>query len=343
LLVQWKFFLCGLPNPIAMDISTKPVFSFSLNYKVFEKLVTCGKYDGIHSCLTMVTTADKILIHTPHKRYGLQNSKLSISEIKNDIALLNMNFPIRAIVAGRLKKDDERDVLVIGSPSHVLAYHVDENCNMFQRDFHEGVRSAVIGGYANQPGNTLIVGGNAVVRGYNQEGTEVLWLITSGSVVSLLLIDIDKDGQNELITGTDDGCIRIYKKEALLHEFTEGNEIQNLVALRTGQFMYSVKNGTIGVFEENVRMWRIKSKARATAMATYDILGCEAKQMIVGWKSGKIDVRDPRTGDVWFRMKMNDFVCGIACNDYRGIGLLDLVVVTADGESKATGIGRVDR
>ncbi|XP_041786672.1 Bardet-Biedl syndrome 2 protein homolog [Anopheles merus] len=165
-----------------MDISTKPVFSFSLNYKVFEKLVTCGKYDGIHSCLTMVTTADKILIHTPHKRYGLQNSKLSISEIKNDIALLNMNFPIRAIVAGRLKKDDERDVLVIGSPSHVLAYHVDENCNMFQRDFHEGVRSAVIGGYANQPGNTLIVGGNGTYMGRSKHlfYTRISLLIATG-------------------------------------------------------------------------------------------------------------------------------------------------------------------
>ncbi|XP_050082782.1 Bardet-Biedl syndrome 2 protein homolog [Anopheles aquasalis] len=315
-----------------MDISTKPVFSFSLNYKIFEKLVTCGKYDGIHSCLTMVTTADKILIHTPHKRYGLQNSQLSISEIKNDIALLNMNFPIRAIVAGRLKKDDERDVLVIGSPSHVLAYHVDENCNMFQRDFHEGVRSAVIGPYGSQPGNSLIVGGNAVVRGYDSEGNELFWLITAGSVISLLLIDIDKDEQNELIIGTDDGCIRIYKKETLLHEFAEGNEIQNLVSLRAGQFMYSVKNGTIGVFEENVRAWRIKSKTRATAMATYDILGCESKQMIIGWKSGKMDVRDPRTGDVWFKMKMNEFVCGMACNDYRGIGMLDLVIVTADGE-----------
>ncbi|XP_058060313.1 Bardet-Biedl syndrome 2 protein homolog [Anopheles bellator] len=315
-----------------MDISTKPVFSFSLNYKIFEKLVTCGKYDGIHSCLTMVTTADKILIHTPHKRYGLQNSKLSISEIKNDFALLNMNFPIRAIVAGRLKKDDERDILVIGSPSHVLAYHVDENCNMFQRDFHEGVRSATIGSYAGRPGNTLIVGGNAVVRGYDQDGNEVFWLITAGSVVSVLLIDIDKDDQNELVIGTDDGCIRIYKQEMLLHEFAEGNEIQNLVALRPGQFMYSVKNGTIGVFEENLRQWRIKSKTRATAMATYDILGCESRQMIVGWKSGKVDVRDPRGGNVWFKMKMNDFVCGMACNDYRGIGILDLVIVTADGE-----------
>ncbi|KXJ76267.1 hypothetical protein RP20_CCG010009 [Aedes albopictus] len=79
-------------------------------------------------------------------------------------------------------------------------------------------------------------------------------------------------------------------------------------------------------------MWRIKSKTRVTAMAMYDILGCEGKQIIVGWKSGKIDVRDAQNGDVLFKMKLNDFVCGITCNDYRGIGVLDLVVITADGE-----------
>ncbi|XP_039431852.1 Bardet-Biedl syndrome 2 protein-like [Culex pipiens pallens] len=315
-----------------MDISIKPVFSFSLNYKVFEKLVTCGKYDGIHSCLTVVTNADKILIHTPHKRYGLQNSKLSVSEIKNDIAMLNMNFPIRAIIAGKLKKDDERDILVIGSSSYFLAYHVDENYNLFQRDFPEHVRSLLIGSFANFVGNMLIVGGNAVVKIFNPEGTEVLWMITAGGVNALLLSDIDKDGQNELIIGTDDGCIKIYKKDTLLHEFTEGNEIQNLMLIGPNQFMYSVKNGTIGVFEENIRLWRIKSKTRVTALAMYDILGCENKQVIIGWKSGKIDVRDARNGDVLFKMKLNDFVCGIACNDYRGIGVLDLVIVTADGE-----------
>ncbi|XP_021700285.1 Bardet-Biedl syndrome 2 protein homolog isoform X2 [Aedes aegypti] len=299
-----------------MDISIKPVFSFSLSYKVFEKLVTCGKYDGIHSCLTVVTNADKILIHTPHKRYGLQNSKLSISEIKNDIAMLNMNFPIRAIVAGKLKKDDDRDILVIGSSSHFL----------------EGVRSLLIGSFGGFAGNTLIVGGNAIIKGYDGEGNEILWLITAGGVNSLLLMDIDKDGQNELIVGTDDGCIKMYKRDSLLHEFTEGNEIQNLMAVSPSQFMFSVKNGTIGVFDESVRMWRIKSKTRVTAMAMYDILGCEGKQIIVGWKSGKIDVRDAQNGDVLFKMKLNDFVYGITCNDYRGIGVLDLVIITADGE-----------
>ncbi|XP_053695343.1 Bardet-Biedl syndrome 2 protein homolog [Sabethes cyaneus] len=315
-----------------MDITIKPVFSFSLNYKVFEKLVTCGKYDGIHSCLTVVTNADKILIHTPHKRYGLQNSKLSVSEIKNDIAMLNMNFSIRALIAGKLKKDDERDVLVIGSASHFLVYHVDENYNLFQRDFHEGVRTVLIGSFSYFSGYTLIVGGNAVIKGFDSHGNEILWLITAGGVNCLLLMDVNKDGQNELIVGTDDGCIKIYKKDTLLHEFTEGNEVQNLMMINQNQFMYSVKNGTIGVFDESVRLWRIKSKTRVTAMVMYDILGCENKQIIVSWKSGKIDVRDCRTGDVLIKMKLNDFVCGIACNDYRGIGVLDLVIVTADGE-----------
>ncbi|XP_055642669.1 Bardet-Biedl syndrome 2 protein homolog isoform X2 [Toxorhynchites rutilus septentrionalis] len=275
-----------------MNISIKPVFSFSLNYKIFEKLVTCGKYDGIHSCLTVVTNADKILIHTPHKRYGLQNSKLSISEIKNDIAMLNMNFSIRGIIAGKMKSDDERDVLVIGGSSNFLG----------------------------------------VIKGFNADGDEIIWLITPGGVNCMMLMDIDKDGQNELIVGTDEGCIKIYKKDALLHEFTEGSEIQNLIMVNQNQFMYSVKNGTIGFFDESVRLWRIKSKTRVTAMALYDILGCERKQVIVGWKGGKIDVRDSQNGDVLFKMKLNDVVCGIACNDYRGIGVLDIVIVTADGE-----------
>ena len=152
-------------------------------------------------------------------------------------------------------------------------------------------------------------------------------------VVSLLLLDIDKDGQNELIIGTDDGCIKIYKKGDLLHEFIEGNEIQNLKAISAGQFMYTVRNGTIGVYEENVRLWRIKSKTKATCIVLYDLLGCETKNLVIGWKNGKIDVRSIRNGDVLYKMKMNDMVCGIICTDYRGIGITDLVICTADGES----------
>lgn len=37
-----------------------PVFSFNIKYDILPGLVTVGKYDGSHSCLTAVTTGAKV-------------------------------------------------------------------------------------------------------------------------------------------------------------------------------------------------------------------------------------------------------------------------------------------
>lgn len=43
-----------------MNLSVKPVFSFNLNHKTTPGIVTIGKYDGTHACLTAATSADKV-------------------------------------------------------------------------------------------------------------------------------------------------------------------------------------------------------------------------------------------------------------------------------------------
>lgn len=43
-----------------MDKLIRPVFTLELNYKLVPGLVTIGKYDGTHPCLTAATTADKV-------------------------------------------------------------------------------------------------------------------------------------------------------------------------------------------------------------------------------------------------------------------------------------------
>lgn len=45
-----------------------------------------------------------------------------------------MNETVTAICAGRLKPDEEKDILVIGSASNVLAYHVDDNSDLFYKE-----------------------------------------------------------------------------------------------------------------------------------------------------------------------------------------------------------------
>lgn len=42
--------------------SIRPVFTLELNYKIITGLVTIGKYDGTHPCLTAATSADKVTL-----------------------------------------------------------------------------------------------------------------------------------------------------------------------------------------------------------------------------------------------------------------------------------------
>lgn len=61
------------------------------------------------------------MIHNPHSR-------------DRQISLLNINQGINAICAGRLNVDEEKDMLAIGTPSSLLAYHVDNNMDLFYKD-----------------------------------------------------------------------------------------------------------------------------------------------------------------------------------------------------------------
>lgn len=51
---------------IGMDKAIRPVFTLELNYKIIPSLITIGKYDGTHPCLTAATFADKVCIRLPN-------------------------------------------------------------------------------------------------------------------------------------------------------------------------------------------------------------------------------------------------------------------------------------
>lgn len=44
-----------------MEQIVRPVFTLELNYKIIPGLVTIGKYDGTHSCITAATSTDKVI------------------------------------------------------------------------------------------------------------------------------------------------------------------------------------------------------------------------------------------------------------------------------------------
>lgn len=50
------------------------------------------------------------------------------------MSLLNVNQAVNAICAGRLNEEDDKDILLIGTASNILAYHVENNSDIFYKE-----------------------------------------------------------------------------------------------------------------------------------------------------------------------------------------------------------------
>lgn len=55
--------------------------------------------------------------------------------VGGDISLLNINQAVTSLCAGKLNPDrPERDILVVGTSTNVLAYDVDDNADLFYKE-----------------------------------------------------------------------------------------------------------------------------------------------------------------------------------------------------------------
>ncbi|XKL67444.1 hypothetical protein PGB90_002935 [Kerria lacca] len=298
-----------------------PVFSFRIKYDILPGLVTVGKYDGSHSCLTAATTGAKILIHSPHRH-------------NREISFLNVNESVTAIYAGRLKPDEDKDILIIGSPSTLLAYHVDNNSELFFKEVPDGVTAITIGNLEGYSNPLLIVGGNCSIQGFDWKGQDLYWTVTGDVVRSLALVDINQDNANELVVGSDDFEICIFKNDNLIHEMTETETVGFLVGYKETKFAYALSNGTVGMYEKLHRLWRVKSKNTVNCLGSYDLDGDGVDELITGWSNGKIDARNSKTGEIIFKDLFSNGIAGIVSGDYRRAGRNQLIVISCTGEIK---------
>lgn len=260
------------------------------------------------------------------------NSQKAWSEIKKDIGMLSVNYTITAIATGKLSPDSDKEYLAIGTENNILVYQVDDNMEIFFKDIPEAIRCMVIGNIDMTHPPMLICGTKMTVKGYNVKGEEILWIVTSGTVNSIILFDFNRDNDQEIVLGCNDK-IRVYKQDKFIKELNENAPVKHIAALGSLLLGFVLSNGTVGVYEEHARLWRIKSKSCATCLVSYDLLGTGSHQIIIGWESGKIDIRDPRSGDVLMKLISPSKVVGLLVTNYRGMDTgMDLICVTEQGE-----------
>ncbi|XP_038211114.1 Bardet-Biedl syndrome 2 protein-like [Zerene cesonia] len=306
-----------------MQISAvQPVFKLELNHKVTPGVIIIAKYDGTHPCLTASAGYDKIIIHHPH---GIVGGRAQRSEAHAEVSELNLSQAVIALAAGALRVDCTRDILLIGSPTQILAYDVHDNTDLFFKEVPDGVNVISTGRIGKSTELLAIVGGNSSVLGLNSQGDEIFWNVVSGKVSAVLAFDFDKDGENELLIGCEDSFIRVLKNNQFMVELPETGPVLCLSPISEVRFAYGLANGTIGVYEEGIRLWRVKSKQNAIS------LQWSGESLACCWSNGRVDWRDSG-GRVLRRVQLRSNAAAMLLADYRSVGVPDLVCVSDKGE-----------
>ncbi|XP_024945765.1 Bardet-Biedl syndrome 2 protein homolog [Cephus cinctus] len=322
-------------------------FSLYLQRRIQPTIVASGKFDGSHACLAVATSSGNILVHSPHRIPSTTNPSNPQGEQSNarlawsgELAELQIGKQVTAICTGRFG-EDEREILFVGTLTHLLVYNVEDNADVFYKEMQDGVHCMAVGKLGWLPNQVAIIGGNCSVTVLDFQGNEIFWTVTGDVVTSLTLFDFDGDGNNELLTGTEDFELKVQKEDAVLWETKETASVTALTSLPNRQFAYAVGNGTVGVYESGQRLWRVKSKHRVVSIRAFDVNGDGILELVTGWSSGKIDARSCATGEVIFRCQLSAGIAGIVEADYRRTGRSDLVVVSVIGEVRGYAAGSI--
>jgi Bardet-Biedl syndrome 2 protein len=193
------------------------------------------------------------------------------------------------------------------------------------------VNTLIVGSLSNHS-PYVFAGGNCSVLGFKNTGAEVFWTVSGDNVSALALSDINSDGLNELIVGSDDYEIRFFQNEEMISEQTEADKIEFLHAIDRNLFCYGLGNGTVGVYTgPKNRLWRVKTKHKVTSLISYD-LNCDGvPEVISGWSNGLLNIRNIDNGETLFKQMFASPIASLVKGDYRLDDKEELIVCSING------------
>ncbi len=246
--------------------------------------------------------------------------------------LLNLNREVTCLASGVVGSAGSNASLAIGGASSLQVYDVPNNRDLYFKDVPDGVSAAAVGRVGQSPSPLAVVGGNCTVQGFDASGAEAFWTVTGDNVTAMTTMQ-STTGKPQLLVGSADFELRWVVGEDAVGEVTETGVPTVLapVTALPGSALYALKNGTVGKYTSQRRLWRLKSKSVSCAVGSFDLSGDGVEDVLVGWASGLVEARKSDTGALISKDSSNDPVSGLVAGDIRGDGRSVALAVSSSG------------
>jgi Bardet-Biedl syndrome 2 protein len=277
----------------------------------------------------LVLAGNRVAVYSPHTH---------TDESKVELRYLNINRELKALHSAKLEAAVACEMLLVGSPTHILAYNVEENRDIFLKEVASGLSSIAVGKILQGSENALcLVGGNCSIEGFDHKGEEQFWTVAGDFVGTMEVCDVNGDGVNELIAGTDDNEIRICTAGGdMLCESKQTDKVTFIKHIEKNRFAFGLANGTVGVYDYEkgalTRKWRVKSKHALNAVAAFDMTGDGKLELVIGWSNGRVEVRNSNSGEVVAKDSLDHPIAAILKADFRMDGRMQVIVLSVEGE-----------
>ncbi len=70
----------------------------------------------------------KVFIHSPHDK------NLHSQQLEGNVSLLNVNQVVTSLVCGQLDEQLQKDLLIVGTSTNIIAYDIDRNVDLFFKE-----------------------------------------------------------------------------------------------------------------------------------------------------------------------------------------------------------------
>jgi Bardet-Biedl syndrome 2 protein len=152
----------------------------------------------------------------------------------------------------------------------------------------------------------VVAGGNCSIVGLDYQGEEQFWTVTGDNARAIEFMDWDEDNEVELVVGSDDFNIRVFKDEELIFDIKEEAAISIIKRIRSNVFGYALENGTYGCYYSRKRLWKQRAQGKVNAIVGMDFdMKDSQMQLVIGFDDGLIEVRRHRTGDLIHSVKFS--------------------------------------